>query len=344
LPAILREPAAAVVILADFMAAVAGTTTAKRRVRGTATDAPVLVVGCGFIGRHMASGLAAAGRRVAVLSRSEPPEDVAGLLDAADLHTGDAGDLDALEAALEGVGDVVWCAGGLLPPDAECDPDADERLTLGPLRALMAQLGPRSDVSVTFISSGGTVYGNAAAALVDEEAPTEPINAYGRVRLEAERLLLGANGGDVRILRCANVYGEHQPADRNQGAVAVFLERVRNDEEVILFGGGATVRDYVYVGDIVAATDALLDRPGSRVLNVGSGRGVSTRELLAEVERTVGRPAQVVDRPARSFDVDRIVLDIARLRALVPFEPLDLRAGLARTTATPLRASRVALR
>lgn len=324
------------------MASLAGMTASGLAENG-ASASPVLVVGCGFIGRHMAVGLAASGRRVAVLSRREPPADVVAALDPADVHVGDAGDADALQGALEGVRHVVWCAGGLLPPDAERDPVADEDLTLGPLRTLVGRLDARSGVSVTFISSGGTVYGNAGAQLVHEEAPTRPIGAYGRVRLAAERLLLTASL-DARVLRCANVYGPHQPPDRSQGAVAVFLERVRNGEEIVLYGGGTTVRDFVYVGDVAAAAGALLDRPGPRVLNVGSGRGVAIRELLRLVEGTVGRPARVVARPARSFDVERIVLDVRRLRSLVPFEPLDLAAGLARTVAAPSPAPSAALR
>ncbi|MFL5817587.1 MAG: NAD-dependent epimerase/dehydratase family protein [Conexibacter sp.] len=318
-------------------------TTAFRRANGDGHEARVLVVGCGFIGRHMASGLAEAGRHVAVLSRRDPPPEVAAVLDPADVHVGDAGDADALHAALEGVRHVVWCAGGLLPPDAERDPVADEDLTLGPLRTLVDVLDARAGVSVTYVSSGGTVYGNPGMALVHEDAPLRPIGAYGRVRLAGERLLLEANL-DVRVLRCANVYGEHQPPDRSQGAVAVFLDRVSNGEEIVLYGGGATVRDFVYVGDVVTAVEGLLGRPGPQVVNVGSGRGVSIRELLELVERTVGRRAQIAELPARPFDVNRVVLDVTRLLSLVPFEPLPLGAGLARTAAAPLPASSAALR
>lgn len=320
--------------------------TRARKNGGAAAGASashVLLVGCGFVGRHLAAGLAEAGHRVSVLSRGEPPEDVVRAVRADDVHLGDAADSHTLGAALAGVRHVVWCAGGLLPPDAEQDPMADELLTLGPLRTLTACLDPATGTSVTYISSGGTVYGNPGTSLVSEDAPTRPISAYGRVRLAAERLLL-ESGLDVRVLRCANVYGEYQPADRSQGAVAVFMQRVRDGEEITLYGAGSTVRDFIYVGDVVAAAAELLGRRGPRILNVGSGRGVSIRELLNLIERTIGRRALVVEHGARAFEVDHVVLDVSRLRALVPFEPVALSAGLARTAAALAPAPSAALR
>jgi UDP-glucose 4-epimerase len=294
----------------------------------------VLVVGCGYLGRNMTIGLAKTGP-VAVLARRDPP---AGVHAVARVHRGDAADPAVLAPALDGVAHVVWCAGGLLPGDAEQAPERDETATLEPLRTLLALLGDRRDVAVTYMSSGGTVYGNPDTVPVPEDAPTRPIGEYGRVRLAAERLLLDAHRDDgvpVRILRCANVYGGDQPADRGQGAVAVFADRVRSGAEVVLLDEGRTVRDFVHVDDVVDATAALLSAGGDPVVNVGSGRGTTIAELLALVERRVGRRARIARRPGRPFDVDRIVLDITRLQQLVDFAPRDLEEGLRTSVPAP---------
>lgn len=288
----------------------------------------------------MTLGLGKAGP-VTVLARREPPADVRAV---ARVHRGDAGDSAILGAALEGVEHVVWCAGGLLPGDAERAPDRDEAATLGPLRILLQLLADRPDVTVTYMSSGGTVYGNPGVVPVPESAPTRPIGEYGRVRLAAERLLLdglGERGTPVRILRCANVYGGGQPADRGQGAVAVFADRVGSGAEVVLFDEGRAVRDFVHVDDVVDVTSVLLGVGGDPVLNVGSGRGTSIAELLALVEGRLGRQARVTHRPGRAFDVDRIVLDISRLQQLVAFAPRDLGEGLRDLQPVPARPGSV---
>jgi UDP-glucose 4-epimerase len=102
---------------------------------------------------------------------------------------------------------------------------------------------------------------------------------------------------------------------------------------VEIFGDGGVVRDFVYAGDIGRAVVALLGRAElpSR-LNVGSGRGVTLSELLRLIEAQAGRPARVVHRPARSFDVPEMVLDVGRLTRLVGEEPTSLDQGLERTS------------
>jgi UDP-glucose 4-epimerase len=305
-----------------------GRPTATHRAPSPAeAKAPVLVVGAGYIGRNMVRGLAR-DRAVSLLARRVPPASVR---DVARVHIGDARDPAPVRAALEGVEHVVWCAGGLLPSEAEERPAYDAAATLEPLRTMLDLVAGRA-ISVTYMSSGGTVYGNPSTVPVAEDAPTRPVGEYGRVRLRAESLVLRAGEGagtSVRVLRCSNVYGGDQPADRAQGAAAVFVDRVRRGAEIVLYGGGAAVRDFVHIDDVVRATGDVLPLAGPAVLNVGSGRGTSIAELLALVERSLGRRAIVVHRPQRPFDVERIVLDIARLQQVIAFAPRTLESGVA---------------
>jgi UDP-glucose 4-epimerase len=295
----------------------------------------VLLIGCGFIGSHVVEELARSSRPPVVLTRSRPAQAVASLVPEGDLHLGDAEDPEVLGRALEDVDHVVFTAGGLLPADSEKDPERDAELTLGPVRAVLAALAERPGVALTYLSSGGTIYGEPDTVPVAEEAPTEPVGAYGRLHLACEEEVLAAHrkqGLEARILRCATVYGEHQRPDRGQGAVATFLHRIEHGEPVHLFGEGGTVRDYIYAGDVAAVIAALLEqREGPVVLNLGSGEGTSLAQVLALAEKEVGRPAQVVHHPTRDFEVHKIVLDTTKLRGLVAFEPTPLEAGVART-------------
>lgn len=296
-----------------------------------------LVVGCGFIGRRVVRELAAGGHRVSVLTRGAPPLDVQELIRGR-LLIGDAADPEVVGEALEGIDEVVYCASGLLPATAERQPQVDIALTLDPLRTLAHALCERP-ATLTYLSSGGTVYGNPASVPVGEDAALRPIGAYGKVRVAAETMLRDlceAGNLRARILRCANVYGPHQPADRGQGAVAVFLDRVAGGMPICMYGDGGNVRDYVHVDDVSRAVVSLMPRAASanpEVVNVGSGKGNTTLELLELVERTLGRRAEVIRKPARRFDVREVVLDIARLRSLVPYAPLDLEEGVRRTAA-----------
>jgi UDP-glucose 4-epimerase len=293
------------------------------------------VIGCGFIGSHVVTELAAGGSPPVVLTRSPPASEVAAAIEADDLHLADATDADAVEHALEGVGHVAFCAGGLLPAASERDPALDTDLTLPPLLTVLAALRTRPGVTLTYLSSGGTAYGEPERLPVREDDATRPISSYGRLHLVCEAAIVHEQsefGLRARILRCSSVYGEHQRPDRGQGAVSTFLHRIERGDPIDLYGGGTTIRDYIYAGDVARVLVDLLDRPdGASVINVGAGEGTSLLELLRLVERQVGRPARVISHPEREFDVHKIVLDTARMRELVDFEPTPLPIGISRT-------------
>jgi UDP-glucose 4-epimerase len=294
-----------------------------------------LVIGCGFIGSHLVEALARAGERPVVLTRSAPPEEVASLLGDGDLHLGDAADAEALRSALEGVGCVIFSAGGLLPAASERDPELDARLTLDPLASVLDALRSRPEIELLYISSGGTVYGEPQSLPVDESHPTRPRGSYGKLRLACEAAVERrrlSRGLRSRILRCATVYGERQRPDRGQGAVVTFLHRVERGEAIDFYGDGTSVRDYIYVGDVATACVEIRGRAGGPpVLNLSSGEGTSLRELLRLVEEELGQEATIVSHPGRGFEVGAVMLDPSRLQGLIEFRPTPLRAGIART-------------
>jgi UDP-glucose 4-epimerase len=298
-------------------------------------SARILVIGCGFIGSNIVEELASGSRPPVVLTRSRPAPEVANLIAPGDLHLGDATDSAVLERALEGVGHVIFSAGGLLPAASEQDPELDKQLTLGPVRAVLEALRTRPGTALTYLSSGGTVYGEPAEVPVSEDAPTDAFGAYGQLHLACEAEVLAhceRYDNRARILRCATVYGPHQLPDRGQGAVVTFLHHVRTGAPVELYGAGETERDYVFSGDVAKVVVALLDRSdGETILNLGSGQGTALIDVLRLAEQAAGGVATRVEHPPRDFEVHRIVLDIARLQRLMDFEPTPLERGIAVT-------------
>jgi UDP-glucose 4-epimerase len=296
-----------------------------------------LVVGCGFIGSNVVEELLGAGEAPRVLTRSRPPASLAEAIGAENLVVGDAADRATVAAALDGVEHVAFCAGGLLPRDSERDPERDRALTFGPLRATLEALRDRPGTRLTYLSSGGTVYGEPARLPVGEEDSAEPTSVYGRHHLDCEREIEAArraHGLRARILRCSTVYGEHQRPDRGQGAIVTFLHRIERELPIELFGGESTIRDYVYVRDVARTVlFSGTQEDGPDLLNVGCGEGTSLNEVLELTEVQVGRRATVHRHPERDFDVHRIVLDIGRLREWSGFEPTPLAAGVAQTHA-----------
>lgn len=304
---------------------------ATRGRRGSRT----LVIGCGFIGSNVVTQIARGEEPPVVLTRRRPPAEIVATIGESNLHLGDAADPQIVDRALEGIDRVAFCAGGLMPADAELEPERDRVLTLGPLHTVLAALQRRPEVTLAYLSSGGTVYGEPQRLPAQEDDPTIPVSAYGELQLACEQEIERAraeHGLNARILRCSTVYGKHQTPDRGQGAIVTFLHRIEHGKPIELYGDGSTIRDYIYAEDVADAVIALLDREDcAPVVNVGAGQGTSLLEVLRLAEQQVGRSAQIVPCGERGFDVHQIVLDTKRLHEMARLEITPLETGIERT-------------
>jgi UDP-glucose 4-epimerase len=300
-----------------------------------------LVVGAGFLGTHLAQALAERGVSARVMTRSPLDDERVARLRGAELLIADASVRPALASAVEGVDHVFYCAGGLMPAESNLDPAADASLALPPVLNLLETLRAHPGPGLTFISSGGTVYGPPRRVPVAEDHPTEPVTSYGIMKLAAEKYVLmyaRLYGLRARVLRCANAYGPYQRAARGQGFVAAVLEQVRTGRPVVMYGDGLNVRDFVYAPDVAhVMTELATVHDGPGVLNVGSGQGVSLRDVLTVVARVTGTEPELDRRPDRGFDVRENVLDVTALRRLVEPRSTPLEAGIRATWASVYR-------
>jgi UDP-glucose 4-epimerase len=276
---------------------------------------PCLVLGgAGFIGSHLAEALAQQGRRVRVFDR--PHVDRLPLFSRAggfEVFTGDFLNPRALAPALEGAEVVFHLVSTTLPKNSNDNPVYDiESNVLGSLRLLELCREHRVR-KLVFVSSGGTVYGVPRTTPIAEDHPTEPISSYGIHKLTIEKYLALAHrlhGLDYRIVRPANLYGPRQRLDIAQGAVAVFLDRALRDQPIRIWGDGSVVRDYVYVADAVDAMLKAASFEGAqRIFNIGSGKGASLNEVVAEIEKLLGRRVKTEHGAPRALDVPVNVLD-----------------------------------
>lgn len=291
-----------------------------------------LVVGWGFLGAAFGNRLRDEGMDVVALTRSESTRTHAARLEGITVVIGDSGDPMLLAQVMEGVDHVLCAAGGLLPSAAAELPFDDARATLSPLLTILEHLRRKPSASLTFLSSGGTVYGNPPRVPACESDPLRPISSYGVSRLAAELYVeMYARTYDfpVKILRLSNVYGPGQSPDRSQGAVAIFLHRVAAGLPLTIVGDGSAIRDYVHVSDVVeAATRIVAGALPVGIVNVGSGCGESVLGLARMVGEVIGVQPILNFIPPRRHDVKSIVLDIGKLASFIDYHPLGLRQGL----------------
>jgi UDP-glucose 4-epimerase len=210
--------------------------------------------------------------------------------------------------------------------------DADINV-IGTVRVLEA--ARRHGTKIVFSSTGGAIYGECDGP-AREDAPRRPLAPYGTSKLAGEEYIATYNrlyeSAHVS-LRYGNVYGPRQDPHGEAGVVAIFMSRLRDGEAPRIFGGGEQTRDYVYVGDVVAATLAALDYDGS-VVNVGTGIETSVLELYEKIQRATGIERAPEFASARPGELQRSVLDPSLAQGELGWEPKrTLDEGLAETWA-----------
>src|ERR1700731_3849730 len=251
--------------------------------------------------------------------------------------TGDFGNVGALDELIAtGFDAVIHCVSTTTPKSSNESPEFDIQSNVIGTLYLLDICSRRNIGKLVFLSSGGTVYGDIGDLdKVDETHAVRPMCSYGVSKLTIEHYLdvyRHLRGLDYVALRLSNPYGERQSPLRALGALTVFLHRTLKRQNVEVWGDGGVTRDFIYVGDVATAVYLATMEPVSGVYNVGTGTGLSLRDILSQIASTVGREPSVAWLASRSFDVPRIVLDAAKLRNATGWKCLtSLQDGMAIT-------------
>jgi UDP-glucose 4-epimerase len=187
-------------------------------------------------------------------------------------------------------------------------------------------------------ASSAAVYGDNPEIPLAETAAVRPLSAYGADKLgcELHARVAGQVHGVLTVgLRFFNVFGPRQdPKSPYSGVISIFCDRLRAGQGITIFGNGRQTRDFVYVGDVVAALLAAMERlpEGSPVFNICTGRTTSVLDLAETVGELCGVKPAIQFQPLRAGEIKESRGNPERAAAVLGVRArVDLRSGLART-------------
>jgi UDP-glucose 4-epimerase len=215
------------------------------------------------------------------------------------------------------------------------DPMFDAQVNvLGTLNVLQ-QAVTHGARKVIFSSSGGAIYGEQETYPAPENHVLKPLSPYGLSKLCGEQYLSyfqRVSGLQAVSLRYANVYGPRQDPEGEAGVVAIFIQKMLNNEQAVINGNGRQTRDFVFVDDVVEANLAMMGQETQGTYNVGTGVETSINDLFRILVQHTGSTCKEVHGPAKKGEQARSVIDCTKLRQEVSWEPkADLSDGLKKT-------------
>jgi nucleoside-diphosphate-sugar epimerase len=299
----------------------------------------LIIGGGGFIGSHLVRVLVGRGEPVTVLDAFRQYADVARddvsrwraetLLAGAEVLSLDVADAPALREVVTRVqaDSVVHLANLPLASVAQRHPRRAREEIVHATAAVLSALQDTPRTRLVYVSSS-MVYGNFTRHPMPEDGPCRPLERYGAMKLEAERLVRARPGST--IVRPSAVYG---PGDGNDRFIERLVAAARLGTPLTVSGGGAACLDFTWVGDLAEglALAASHAAAAGETFNMTRGEGRTLADAVAIV-RSLGHRLRVrrtdeapVIRPQRG------ALDISRARRLLGYDPRhSLEDGLER--------------
>lgn len=293
--------------------------------------------GGGFIGSHLCEELLSKGYEVTLFDKKNfSRNNILHIENKLKIIEGDFNNEMDIKNSLEGINFVFHLVSSTLPASSNENMEYDVESNLISSIKLFQQCVNFKIEKLSFLSSGGTVYGIPEIIPVKENFFSNPICSYGIIKRTIEEYLFlfgKIHDLNYNVFRLSNPYGERQNPHASQGAVAVFIHKIINDETIEIWGDGEVIRDYIYIKDAVTAlaNSMEVDSPG-KVFNLSSGKGYSLNQILGIMKKISGKDIKLKYVSARNVDVPVSVLDNELLKKTFNWKPdTDIEEGIRKT-------------
>jgi len=292
----------------------------------------VLVTGAaGFIGSHLCEHLLTDGWDVAGVDNFDDFYDPQIKRDniktclsnsSFQLIEADIRDCAAMDKAGEGIDIIVHLAAraGVRPSIAEPVLYADVNIN-GTTTCLEA--ARKHGIKKFIFGSSSSVYGNNEKIPFAEDDNVDfPISPYAATKKACELIChtyCHLYGISITSLRFFTVYGPRQRPDL---AIHKFARLIESGKPIPVYGNGTMMRDFTYIDDIIAGVTAAMQKcNGYNIYNLGESRPISVNDLIVEIEKALGKKANIEHLPKQPGDVEHTYADVTKARKDLGYNP-----------------------
>lgn len=300
----------------------------------------------GFIGSHLVEALVKGGYSVQAMAQYNsfgtygwldtlPADVLAEVL----VHADDVRDRQSVTQVMAGAGIVFHLAALIAVPYSYHAPQSFVDTNVGGTLNVLEAARQLGTARVVHTSTSET-YGTARAIPISEEHPLQAQSPYAATKIAADKLVESYHlsfGLPAVTLRPFNTYG---PRQSTRAVIPAIVTQLATGRDTVSLGSLKPSRDFVFVGDTVAAflavAQADADAVSGRVLNASTGVETSIGELAQTIAAVMDRPLHIAEAAERirpdTSEVDRLIGDATELHRRTGWRAaFDLKAGLAAT-------------
>ena len=287
--------------------------------------------GAGFVGSNLVKLLVKKGHDISVIDNLHTGklENLEEIRDKIEFKNIDIQDYHLMEQELKNIDGVFHQAALTVVQDSFKMPDKYHNVNVKGTENIF-KIAEKNNFKVVYASSS-SVYGHKEIVPILESFDKNPINPYGKTKLDDEFLAEKYSKLGVNIigLRYFNIFGKGQTLEY-AGVITKFLNRLRDRKSPIIFGTGSQIRDFIHVEDIANANFlAMTSKVSNSHVNIGTGTSISILELANMMIEESGLDLEPIMSKSLEGDIAKSQADITLAKKQFGWEPkLQLRDWL----------------
>jgi len=289
----------------------------------------VLVTGgAGFIGSNLVLELVNQGYNVRVLDNftTGNTNNLSEVRNKIEIIKGDIRDIKLVRKSVKDIDYILHEAAEVSVQRSIEDPYTTNDVNVnGTLNILLAARD--SNVKRIIYASSCAVYGDTKNLPIKENEKPNPLSIYALTKLIGEKycdIFYRLYGLENVILRYFNVYGPRQSPDSPYAAVIpIFIKKLSNNEQPIIYGDGEQSRDFVFVKDVVQANILAMKKENiaNEIFNISYGNNTTINQLFITLNKILGKDIKPKYGKARTGDIKHSLGDITKAREILNYEP-----------------------
>ncbi len=295
----------------------------------------VVTGGAGFIGSHLVEELVKRGQDVVVIDNLSNGrlERLKKFMDKIRFVKGDILDIELLKKEFLNADYVLHYAALISVTESVQHPDQCMRINVDGTRNVL-EAAMLCKVKRVVFASSCAVYGDTKIVPTKEDSKLNPLSPYAASKVEGEKLLkqyYEEHGLETIAFRYTNVFGPRQdPSSPYAGVISIFIKKILNNEQPIIYGDGEQTRDFVFVKNIVEANmlackakkvknEKGIDIFGN-IFNISTQKEVSVNKLFSTINKLTHKKIKPIMAPAREGEIRRSCADCSKAKKFLGYK------------------------